>query len=132
MPTIRIEPTPPALFIAPVLLAAALDFPIDTAQALWQPLPMMAVGMILVTTVVRHCAGRTVATRPNEPGTEQPPGQHRQHVAEQDRRSVTLYYPRASARPSSVLFSALSMMICVAAARKAWTGAIKFLTLVSD
>ena len=38
------------LFIAPVLLDAAFDFPVGAAQTLWRPLAMMAIGAVLVTT----------------------------------------------------------------------------------
>ena len=51
VPSIRIEPdTALALFIAPVLLDAAFDFPVGAAQTLWRPLAMMAIGAVLVTT----------------------------------------------------------------------------------
>ena len=50
VPTIRIEPdTALALFIAPVLLDAAFDFPVGAAQTLWRPLAIMAVGAVLMT-----------------------------------------------------------------------------------
>ncbi|MEG3176399.1 cation:proton antiporter [Sphingomonas sp. RB3P16] len=50
-PTIAIDPgTALALFIAPVLLDAAFDFPLGAAQKLWRPLAILAVGAILVTT----------------------------------------------------------------------------------
>lgn len=50
-PTIAIDPnTVLALFIAPVLLDAAFDFPLQDARRLWRPLAILAVGAILVTT----------------------------------------------------------------------------------
>uniref|UniRef100_UPI0035C97B17 cation:proton antiporter n=1 Tax=uncultured Sphingomonas sp. TaxID=158754 RepID=UPI0035C97B17 len=50
-PMIGIDPsTALALFIAPVLLDAAFDFPLDAAQKLWRPLAILAVGAILLTT----------------------------------------------------------------------------------
>lgn len=50
-PTIAIDPnTVLALFIAPVLLDAAFDFPLHAAKRLWRPLSILAVGAILVTT----------------------------------------------------------------------------------
>jgi monovalent cation/hydrogen antiporter len=52
-PTIAIDPnTVLALFIAPVLLDAAFDFPLHAARRLWRPLSILAVGAILVTTGV--------------------------------------------------------------------------------
>jgi CPA1 family monovalent cation:H+ antiporter len=49
-PTIAIDPnTALALFIAPVLLDAAFDFPLGAAKRLWRPLAVMAVGAILIT-----------------------------------------------------------------------------------
>lgn len=50
-PTIAIDPnTVLALFIAPVLLDAAFDFPLHAAKRLWRPLSILAVGAIFVTT----------------------------------------------------------------------------------
>ncbi len=50
-PTIRIDPeTALPLFIAPVLLDAAYDFPIGAARNLWRPLAILAIGAVLVTT----------------------------------------------------------------------------------
>jgi monovalent cation/hydrogen antiporter len=54
-PTIRIDIDPEttlALFIAPVLLDAAYDFPVITASALWRPLVVLAAGAVLATTAV--------------------------------------------------------------------------------
>ena len=52
-PTIRIDPdTALALFIAPVLLDAAYDFPLATAGKLWRPLIVMAAGAVLATAAV--------------------------------------------------------------------------------
>ena len=48
-PTIALEPhTMLALFIAPVLLDAAYDFPLGSAKRLWRPLAMLAVGAVLL------------------------------------------------------------------------------------
>lgn len=50
-PTIRVEPqTALALFIAPVLLDTAFDFPLAALGKLWRPLTALAVGAVLVTT----------------------------------------------------------------------------------
>jgi NhaP-type Na+/H+ or K+/H+ antiporter len=54
-PTIRIDIDPEttlALFITPVLLDAAYDFPVITASALWRPLVVLAAGAVLATTAV--------------------------------------------------------------------------------
>jgi len=52
-PDIRIEPrTALALFIAPVLLDAAYDFPIVTLRALWRPLLVMVAGAVAATAAV--------------------------------------------------------------------------------
>ena len=49
-PEIRLDPqTVLALFIAPVLLDAAYDFPLTAAGALWRPLLVLAVGAVLTT-----------------------------------------------------------------------------------
>ncbi|MBW9118354.1 cation:proton antiporter [Rhizobium cauense] len=52
-PDIPIDPpTALALFIAPVLVDAAYDFPLGTARRLWMPLFVYAVVAVLVTTGV--------------------------------------------------------------------------------
>jgi CPA1 family monovalent cation:H+ antiporter len=49
-PTITIDPhTAMALFIAPVLLDAAYDFPPSAARKLWRPLVILAVVAVVVT-----------------------------------------------------------------------------------
>jgi len=64
-PTIVIDPgTALALFIAPVLLDAAFDFPIGTAWRLWRPLVALAVGAVLVTTAVVAWIGWAFAGLP--------------------------------------------------------------------
>ena len=53
VPAIRIDPhTALALFIAPVLLDAAFDFPVGTVRTLWRPLFALAVLAVLLTTAV--------------------------------------------------------------------------------
>jgi CPA1 family monovalent cation:H+ antiporter len=52
-PKIRMDPeTTLALFIAPVLLDAAYDFPLATLRALWRPLLVMVAGVVVATTAV--------------------------------------------------------------------------------
>ena len=52
-PTIEIEPgTALALFIAPVLLDAAYDFPLGAARRFWAPLVALAVVAVLITTLL--------------------------------------------------------------------------------
>ncbi|SOB87402.1 sodium/proton antiporter, CPA1 family [Sphingomonas guangdongensis] len=52
-PAIGLDPaTALALFIAPVLLDAAFDFPLATAGRLWRPLAVLAVVAVLATTAV--------------------------------------------------------------------------------
>lgn len=64
-PTIRMDPdTALALFIAPVLLDAAYDFPAATAGALWRPLLVMAAGVTLGTAAVVAVIGWWVAGLP--------------------------------------------------------------------
>lgn len=64
-PVIRIEPaTALALFIAPVLLDAAYDFPVGTASRLWRPLVLLAVLAVLVTTALVAWIGWAVAGLP--------------------------------------------------------------------
>lgn len=64
-PTIRIDPpTALALFIAPILLDAAFDFPLTTATRLWRPLVVMACVAVLVTTAVVAWIGVTAAGLP--------------------------------------------------------------------
>ena len=65
VPLIRIEPdTALALFIAPVLLDAAFDFPVGAAQALWRPLAMMAIGAVLATAAAVAWVGSAVMGLP--------------------------------------------------------------------
>lgn len=64
-PTIALAPTTAlALFIAPVLLDAAFDFPLETAGRLWRPLVIMVIGAVLVTTAVVAWIGWAVAGLP--------------------------------------------------------------------
>jgi monovalent cation/hydrogen antiporter len=66
-PTIRIDIDPEttlALFIAPVLLDAAYDFPIITASALWRPLVVLAAGAVLATAAVVAILGWWTAGLP--------------------------------------------------------------------
>ncbi|MBB5713298.1 CPA1 family monovalent cation:H+ antiporter [Sphingomonas aerophila] len=64
-PTLRIEPeTVLALFIAPVLLDAAYDFPLGAASRLWRPLAIMVLGAVLVTTAVVATIGWAFAGLP--------------------------------------------------------------------
>lgn len=64
-PTIHVEPqTALALFIAPVLLDAAFDFPLATLHRLWRPLTALAVGAVLVTTAAVAWIGWAYAGLP--------------------------------------------------------------------
>ena len=66
-PTIRIDIDPQttlALFIAPVLLDAAYDFPVITASALWRPLVVLAAGAVLATAAVVAILGWWAAGLP--------------------------------------------------------------------
>jgi monovalent cation/hydrogen antiporter len=64
-PTIRIDPaTALALFIAPILVDAAFDFPLTTATRLWRPLMVMACLAVLVTTAVVAWIGMAAAGLP--------------------------------------------------------------------
>ena len=66
-PTIRIDIDPQttlALFIAPVLLDAAYDFPVITASALWGPLVVLAAGAVLATAAVVAILGWWAAGLP--------------------------------------------------------------------
>jgi NhaP-type Na+/H+ or K+/H+ antiporter len=66
-PTIRIDIDPEttlALFIAPVLLDAAYDFPVITASTLWRPLVVLAAGAVLATTAVVAILGWWAAGLP--------------------------------------------------------------------
>ncbi len=64
-PTIALDPdTALALFIAPVLLDAAYDFPTGVAQRLWRPLVVLAILAVLVTTGVVAWLGWMVAGLP--------------------------------------------------------------------
>jgi CPA1 family monovalent cation:H+ antiporter len=65
IPTIGLDPaTALPLFIAPVLLDAAFDFPLETASRLWRPLLIMVVGAVLVTTAVVAWIGVAAAGLP--------------------------------------------------------------------
>ncbi len=62
---IRLDPgTALALFIAPVLLDAAFDFPLVTAGRLWRPLVILIVGAVLATTAIVAWIGWAVAGLP--------------------------------------------------------------------
>ena len=64
-PMIRIDPqTSLALFIAPVLLDAAYDFPIGAARNLWRPLAILAIGAVLATTAAVAWIGVAVIGLP--------------------------------------------------------------------
>ena len=64
-PTITLEPrTALALFIAPVLLDAAFNFPVGVARKLWRQLAVLAVGAVMVTTAVVAWIGWTYAGLP--------------------------------------------------------------------
>jgi len=65
IPAIGLDPaTALPLFIAPVLLDAAFDFPLETAGRLWRPLLIMVVGAVLVTTAVVAWIGMVAAGLP--------------------------------------------------------------------
>ena len=53
-----------ALFIAPVLLDAAFDFPLSAVRTLWRPLLALAVGAVIVTTLVVAWIGWAFAGLP--------------------------------------------------------------------
>ncbi len=64
-PDLPIDPqTALALFIAPVLLDAAFDFPLELARRLWRPLVSLAVVAVLATTAVVAWIGYTYAGLP--------------------------------------------------------------------
>ena len=64
-PTIGIDPqTALALFIAPVLLDAAYDFPIGAARNFWRPLAILALGAVLATTAAVAWIGAAVIGLP--------------------------------------------------------------------
>lgn len=64
-PSIAIEGhTALALFIAPVLLDAAFDFPLAAIRRLWRPLVALAVVAVLLTTAVVAWIGWAVAGLP--------------------------------------------------------------------
>ncbi len=64
-PTIPIDPdTMLALFIAPVLLDAAYDFPVGAAWQLWRPLVVLALVAVLATTATVAWIGWAVAGLP--------------------------------------------------------------------
>lgn len=53
-----------ALFLAPVLVDAAFDFPVATIRTLWRPLLALALGAVLVTTAVVAWIGWAFAGLP--------------------------------------------------------------------
>lgn len=62
---VQLEPaTALALFIAPVLLDAAFDFPLGAAGRLWRPLVVLALGAVLVTAAAVAWVGWAVAGLP--------------------------------------------------------------------
>ena len=64
-PMIVIDPgTVLALFIAPVLLDAAFDFPLGAAQRLWRPLVMLAVVAVVATAGAAAWVGWAFAGLP--------------------------------------------------------------------
>ena len=64
-PTIALDPeTVLALFIAPVLLDAAFDFPLSAARRLWRPLVVMALGAVLVSALTAAWIGVALAGLP--------------------------------------------------------------------
>ncbi len=64
-PSIALEGhTALALFIAPVLLDAAFDFPLAAVRRLWVPLLSLAVAAVIVTTAVVAWIGWTFAGLP--------------------------------------------------------------------
>ena len=64
-PTISLEPqTALAVFIAPVLLDAAFDFPVAVARKLWRPLVVLAFGAVLATTAIVAWIGWAYADLP--------------------------------------------------------------------
>lgn len=64
-PTIRMDPqTALALFIAPVLLDSAYDFPVSAARILWRPLVVLAAGAVLATTATVALIGWWAAGLP--------------------------------------------------------------------
>ena len=64
-PTILIDPqTALALFIAPVLLDSAFDYPVGAAWRLWRPLVVLALVAVLVTTAVVATIGVAFAGLP--------------------------------------------------------------------
>ena len=64
-PTIALDPqTALALFIAPVLLDAAYDFPVGVASRLWRPLVVLAVVAVLATAAVVALIGWSMAGLP--------------------------------------------------------------------
>ena len=64
-PSIELEPaTALALFIAPVLVDAAFDFPASAVKRLWRPLVALAVVAVLLTTAVVTWLGVSVAGLP--------------------------------------------------------------------
>ena len=64
-PAIRMDPdTALALFIAPVLLDAAYDFPVSVAGALWRPMLVLAAGVTLATAAAVAFIGWWAAGMP--------------------------------------------------------------------
>jgi CPA1 family monovalent cation:H+ antiporter len=58
VPYIQLEPeTALALFIAPALMDAAFDFPVNTARRYWAALMVFAVGGVIVTAVAVAAVG---------------------------------------------------------------------------
>lgn len=65
VPPILIDPeTALALFIAPILLDAAYDYPLDAASRLWRPLAIMVLGAVLVTAATVAGIGWWMANLP--------------------------------------------------------------------
>ncbi|MBE7212612.1 MAG: sodium:proton antiporter [Gluconacetobacter diazotrophicus] len=64
-PTIAIEPaTSLMVFVAPALLDAAYDFPLDTARRFWWPLLILAVAGVLLTAAAVAVLGHLAAGLP--------------------------------------------------------------------
>jgi Na+/H+ antiporter len=64
-PSIKLDPhLALALFIAPVLLDAAYDFPVNAVRRLWRPLFALAVIAVLLTTGMVTWIGMSVAGLP--------------------------------------------------------------------
>lgn len=64
-PSIVLDPTTAlALFIAPIILDAAFDFPAQVAWKLWRPLVLLALVAVLVSTAVVAWIGWSLAGLP--------------------------------------------------------------------